>query len=395
MDREFFKDAIATAKTVKESAIANAKTTLEEEFSPQISALLAQKIEEMENEDVSESSKDDMDEGYDKEDMDEGYDKDDMDESYDKDDMDEGYDKDDINEMADPGLVALATAIGIPATALAADGAYNAIKKAAKKGNKVAKGIVNVLDKTGEAASKGVKEDMDEEMDLDEIISELESEVSEDKNLNEDEETESDEAEGDEAEGDEVEDEEIDIEDMSEEDLKKFIESVIEDMVKAGELEPSEEFEDDVDIETDDGELEIEDDGDTAVDESKMKPSYKGELDEAVKTINTLKSELNEIKVLNAKLLYSNKIFKSESLNEQQKAKILGTFDKVKTVKEAKLVYETLLSNIPKGTKPIKESYKGSASKPISTPPKKKQNIVESNEMVSRFQKLAGITENK
>ena len=116
----------------------------------------------------------------------------------------------------------------------------------------------------------------------------------------------------------------------------------------------------------------------------------KEELNEAYATVKTLRTELNEINLLNAKLLYTNKIFKSKNLNETQKVKILEAFDKAGTVKEAKLVYETVDTGF-NSKKHVNENL-GRASKSISTPkaPSKKP-IVESNEMVMRFQKLAGI----
>ena len=57
MNRDFLKEAIADAKAVKESAIANAKVALEEAFSPQVQAMFASKLEEMEKEDVKEADK--------------------------------------------------------------------------------------------------------------------------------------------------------------------------------------------------------------------------------------------------------------------------------------------------------------------------------------------------
>ena len=95
--------------------------------------------------------------------------------------------------------------------------------------------------------------------------------------------------------------------------------------------------------------------------------------------------------MLNAKLLYTNKIFKSKNLNETQKVKVLEAFDKAGTVKEAKLVFETVDAGFKSKVKHVNENL-GRASKAISTPsaPSKKP-IVESNEMVMRFQKLAGI----
>jgi hypothetical protein len=122
----------------------------------------------------------------------------------------------------------------------------------------------------------------------------------------------------------------------------------------------------------------------TGVDEA-----MKAELEEALKTINALKSELNEINLLNAKLLYTNKIFKSKNLNENQKVKVLSSFDKAKTVGEVKMVFETLNEGIKVSKNTIKENL-GSASKAMVTPNAKKP-IVESNDAFLRMQKLAGL----
>ena len=115
----------------------------------------------------------------------------------------------------------------------------------------------------------------------------------------------------------------------------------------------------------------------------------KEELDEAYSTIEALKNELNEINLLNAKLLYSNKIFKAKNLNESQKVKVLSSFDKATTVGEVKLVFETLNEGIKVTKNMIKENL-GSASKSTVTPTVKKP-IVESNDAFLRMQKLAGL----
>jgi len=125
----------------------------------------------------------------------------------------------------------------------------------------------------------------------------------------------------------------------------------------------------------------------------------KAEIDEAYhddkemhETIETLKAELNEVNLLNSKLLYTNKIFKAKNLSEAQKVKVLTTFDKAESVKEVKLVYETLLEGLVSTTSTTKEAIKESksfASKAVGTSPKKP--VVETDGMVSRFQKLAGI----
>ena len=380
MNRDFLKEAIADAKTVKESAIANAKAALEEAFSPQLQAMFASRLEEME-----------------KEDMDEGYDE--MDEA-----QGEGFDSTKGNYDLD----------GIPG---------------------------NQLEEEDELDELLAELEKDEDIKESEDVTEGKEEIEEAEEAEEDEaETEEGEAEEDEAE--EGEDEEIDLEDMSEEDLKKFIEDVIEDMVSAGELEAGESFEDDVDVDVDaEGEIEVEDDELTAVDvaegedkdEAKKKveeglfdflkkkkaeapvskedsnpivgvdwdgnyirkdgtfAEAKEELDEAIDTIAALRSELNEINLLNAKLLYSNKIFKSKNMTESQKAKVLGAFDKATTVSEVKVVFETLNENFRPARKTVNEGVIGSASKATGAAQTSKQPIVESDAMVNRFKKLAGI----
>ena len=113
------------------------------------------------------------------------------------------------------------------------------------------------------------------------------------------------------------------------------------------------------------------------------------ELEEAYSTVKILKSELNEINLLNAKLLYTNKIFRSKSLTESQKIKVLTAFDKAKTKKEAQLVYETLTEGLKVSiTKTsIKESL-GSASKSLGSAIKKP--IIE-NDAFARMRELAGL----
>jgi len=344
MNRDFLKEAIADAKTVKESAIANAKAALEEAFSPQLQAMFASRLEEME-----------------KEDMDEGYDE--MDEA-----QGEGFDSTKGNYDLD----------GIPGNQLEEE------------------------DELDELLAELEKDEMNEES---EDVNEGKEEIEEAEEVEEAEvtEAEEDEAEEDEAEdAEEGEDEEIDLEDMSEEDLKKFIEDVIEDMVSAGELEAGESFEDDVDVDVDaEGEIEVEDDELTAVDvaegedvdeaKKEVEEVVNTELEEALETIATLRSELNEINLLNAKLLYSNKIFKSKNMTESQKAKVLGAFDKATTVNEVKVVFETLNENFKPARKTVNEGVIGSASKATGAAQTSKQPIVESDAMVNRFKKLAGI----
>lgn len=116
----------------------------------------------------------------------------------------------------------------------------------------------------------------------------------------------------------------------------------------------------------------------------------KKELKEAVKTIKALKTELNEINLFSAKLLYVNKIFKAKNLSESQKTKVINAFDRATSVKEVENTYKTLLESVSAETKKssLKESV-GFASKPIGHAPARP--IVEADAFVSRWQTLAGI----
>ena len=406
-NRDLLKEAIADAKAVKEVAIANAKAALEEAFTPHLKDMLSEKIKEMDEEkDLAEVDKEKMEEkkelekeGKEKmdeaEDMDEGYD---VDEAY---DMDEGEDMDEELDLEEI-LAELELEEG---------------------------------EDMDEAKDMDEAYDMDEEKDMDEGY-----DMDEGDNMYEAE-------------------EEVNLDDMSEEELKGFIEDVIEDMIEDGELVPGpnadeseeEEGEDtddgmtgdaDVDIEVDDIDLEEAkekaDEGKDEVKEGKeeldeidakeaaekaveffkklgkgaAKAAYKAitfelpgiapgmqreekELKEAKTVIKHLQSELNEVNLLNSKLLYTNKIFKAKNLTENQKIKVLKAFDKAESVKEAKVIYESLNENlVDKSTKSnIRESM-GMASKPAGVAPKRtitEQKVVEEDAMVSRFKKLAGI----
>lgn len=118
------------------------------------------------------------------------------------------------------------------------------------------------------------------------------------------------------------------------------------------------------------------------------KSTNEGEdMQEATEKIEKLNKELNEINVLNAKLLYTNKIFRSKNLSESQKLKVLSSFDKAKTKQEVELVYETINESLKTSTfkTPIKESL-GSASKSMGSTIKKP--IIEDGAF-ARMQELA------
>ena len=133
-------------------------------------------------------------------------------------------------------------------------------------------------------------------------------------------------------------------------------------------------------------------------DEEKVS-EMKKELEEAYEVVNQLKGMLQEVNLLNSKLLYTSKLFRNYALSENQKKDILENFERVVTIREAKLLYSTYAkvhegvdANKGKKSKSITESF---ASKPTnSTAPSAatKSNIVnESNNLRARLQELAGI----
>jgi hypothetical protein len=367
MNRSLLTEAIADAKAVKETAIANAKAALEEAFTPYLKEKLAAKLAEM----------DDIDEADDivaekKEEMEENFD---MDESK---EMDEATHMDEAEDM--------------------------------EEGKDMEEMDLDELLRELEGMEEGEKEDMTEgEEDLinDPKLPTSHGNVAEEEDMEM---------------GDE--DEEMDLENMTEEDLKSFIESVIADMVAAGELEGEVEGEmgdeememedeEEVDIEELLAELMTErkkyggnkgdvparkrgDKKDTAEEEGvedykKKAKKMEEQLAEANKAINSIRAELNEVNLLNAKLLYTNKIFKARTLSESQKVKVLEAFDKAATVKEVKLVFETLSNSTKEKKTSINESMFGGASKASGVALTTKKPILEVNDQFARWQKLAGI----
>jgi len=116
-----------------------------------------------------------------------------------------------------------------------------------------------------------------------------------------------------------------------------------------------------------------------------------GELEEYKKTVVYLKDKLSEVNLLNAKLLYTNKLFRSRNVSEAQKMKVIEQFDRTTSVREVKLVYSTFAESMKR--KPVNESArrKSQASKQITSTQSKKPIIGESTDFKSRMKKLANI----
>ena len=358
MSRDLLKEAIADAKAVKETAIANAKAALAESFAPHLRELFAAKINELDEE------------------------------------VEEG------KEMKDD-------------------------KKAkGKKEMEERLGTTNDPMGSYEHGNLAEEGELEEEMDLEELLAELSKEKMDEEEMYEEDIYEGLYEEEDEM-GMEMGDEEMG--EPTDEEMEAIIQDVIADMIENGELVAGPNFdgEGEEEMEMDDEEMDTEETMDEEVnldellseikkemaketmskkskevsekymDEAKEdseKKKMKKDLEEAYSTIKTLRSEMNEVNLLNAKLLYTNKVFRAKNLTESQKVKVLETFDKATTVKEVKLVFESL-SFDTKPSKVVKNSLReslGGASKALGTSAPKKP-ILEVNEQFSRMQRLAGI----
>lgn len=196
-------------------------------------------------------------------------------------------------------------------------------------------------------------------------------------------------------------------------DLKDIIRNVVADLMGGpeseendeGEGEPGHEEGETPEEEAGEGEkedelsleeilAELEEGEDAEEAEDSLSMASNGELEEAMSTIAQLRSELNEVNLLNSKLLYVNKLFKSKNLTEAQKVKVINAFDRAETVKESKNIYETLQESLTStsSTSNTKSQIKESlsfASKASGVADRKP--IVENNDFVARMQKLAGI----
>jgi hypothetical protein len=367
MNRETLKQAIAEAKTIKETAIANAKLALEEAFTPQLTAMFAERLNEMDEEE--EKAKKSMEEMY-------------------------GMEEEGIEETFDINSIL-------------------AELEMTDEGDEMEK----------EGMDAGVDENlMLEEMsdeDIEELVAQVIDDMIKSGKLMAGEESEEEDMEDIEDIGDEDEEIDIDIEDDEEKDIDKTIAEILAEMEGETAINESEALNQFIDF-VSSGNMEAAGNvidaalasagagtaagalgvGGSAIAFFKALKSYlkdkKAEVKEAnemEETINELRNELNEVNLLNAKLLYTNKIFKAKNLTESDKVKVLNAFDKAENVKGVKLVYETLTESLKATSIAKKSSIKeslGSASRTIA-PATPKQPIIESNEAFLRMQKIAGL----
>jgi hypothetical protein len=358
MNSKLLKEAIADAKAVRETALANAKIALEEAFTPKLQSMLSKKLsEELEGDESEEEV-----------------------ELTQENDVSSEIGGGDGTKM--PAAKAFTSAAESDELAAAdVDKISAAVGSEDENAEKVA-GITEgeeEEDVTGATPDTAVNEE--EEMDdvdseIDEIIKELEAAADDEESYattEGEEEMEAPVAEPTEAPAEEpvAEEDEIDLDEILRE--MGYGDEPAEEAPVATEEEHSEEELDALKAEL---------------------KTVQSELGEAISVIKSLKGTINEVNLLNAKLLYVNKLFRSFNLTNEQKSKVVETLDRTKNVREVKLVFSTIAESFKFGngvakktTSKITESY---ASKPAaSTAPK--QIISEDNSAAMRFKKLAGI----
>jgi hypothetical protein len=352
---DMYKQAILDAKAVRASAMANAKATLQEAFEPKIQEMIRLKLsEELEDEGEMEEFDEMKMKGH----------KEEEDEAKKEEEMDEASLEEILAELEELSQ----------------------------------KDEADMSYQYDEGDLDEAKEEMDEYADELDEADEEEGEGEED--AEEDGEEESEEEDGEQGEAP-VEDD-TKVIDITLGDLKQVLQSVMggqePDGDEAGAEEGGEEAGEEgksADVDLDEILAELDkmkkEEGKKSkeMDEKKEEEDEaKKQLAEANKAIKVLRHELNEVNLLNAKLLYMNKIFKSKNLSESQKVNVVSALDRATNTKEAKNIYETLKETLSTRKSQISES-KGFASNPAGVAPKK--TIVEADTFVSRWQKIAGI----
>ena len=352
---DLLKEAIADAKAVKEVALANAKLALEEAFTPRLQSMLSKKLaEEAEAEEPVEEG-----EGEDEESPVEEY-------GF----YSEGEDEEPAMEEGEDEEEAPVEEYGF----------Y-------KEGEDEEAAPV-------EEGEDEEEEPMDE--DLMEIIRQLEEDIDSSEIGTGDNKKPSAVAFDDSTEDKKeklvqlVEEEDEDSEEVAE--IKEILRSLREE--EEAEEKPVEEGEDEeeVDIKEVLRALREEEDEESSVEEAedeKEKEMAEAKLREAYAVITFLRSKINEVNLLNSKLLFSNKLFRKHSLNEKQKMTVIENFDRASNLREVKLIFATLSESFrTTKVKQIKESF---ASKPTASTRPSKNILNEGDLMANRLRKLAGL----
>ena len=167
--------------------------------------------------------------------------------------------------------------------------------------------------------------------------------------------------------------------------------TVVKEPVVEGEHQDEDEDEVDEDIDLEEVIKALSEEEHQDEDEDDKVDEMKTQLKEYKDTIGYLREKLNEVNLLNAKLLFTNKLFRGFGLNNNQKLRVVEQFDRAQNLREIKLVYATLAESFKgNGNKRVNES-KGQASKAVASTEPKKEVLSEGQEMKNRFKKLANL----
>ena len=125
------------------------------------------------------------------------------------------------------------------------------------------------------------------------------------------------------------------------------------------------------------------------------------QLTEANEAVEKLRSQLKEVNLFNAKLLYTNKLIQNNAISPKQKVAIVESLDNAKSLREVQLLYkgltESLMGEKTEEKKIVKESVKrklilGSASKSTTSAAPSQASLNEDADGFSRWATLAGIS---
>ena len=369
---KLLKEAIADAKAVRETAIANAKIALEEAFTPRLQSILSQKLQaEMEG---------------DEEDTEDAVNEDNDTSSEIGSGADNKMPTDKVNS-AQTDLSGISKQSGEPGS----EGEETKVKDLTEGEDEF--GAEEEIPAEEPAAMEGEdmapEMDMDaedeDELDLESIIRELEAQIAGEEGEEEVP------AEAPAMEGDEAPVEEPVAAEPTEEPAMEAEEAPMAD--------------DEIDLDEILREMGYGEDEESAEDKAEDAAEMKAEvtklqseLEEALAVIKSLKGTINEVNLLNAKLLYTNKLFRGYNLTNEQKVKVVENLDRTNSVREVKLVYATLSESMKftgterKVAQVKKNISEGIASKAqASTAPAKEIIAENTNELANRFKQLAGI----
>ena len=384
---DLLREAIADAKAVRETALENAKIALEEAFTPRLQSMLSKKIAtEMEDAEIEDSEKEDSEERSMSE----------MDVEDEERDMPE-EEGDDFEEMSHDAE---------ETSHDAEETSHDAEEMSHDVEDEIApeEGEDEVAPEEGEdevAPEEGEEIEDEDDLDLESVLAELEKDLDDEDHFEEAE---------DKDEEDKVEENDVSS-DIGKADNKVNPEA--NDSSKTGAQGPEgegkdepagnelddhqvvkeEEDKDDVDEDLDlDEVLKALSEEEEAEEEADKVDELKKEITETRNVVKFMRAKLNEVNLLNAKLLFSNKLFRAFGLNNDQKLKVVENFDRTTNLREVKLVYATLAESFKRPSKLSESVSKGSSSKPVaSTKPANQEVLSEGAELKARFKKLANI----